>query len=197
MKTTRHYFVSDDLDDLELLETQLESQNITNPQIHVLSHDDMGVAQHTHLHAVQSLMKRDTIHSGEIGALVGAVGAILVLVLASTLGMTESPAGWIPFLFLAVIVFGFCTWEGGLIGIQSTNKRYKQFESALDEGKHIFIVELGENQEGVLSNLLQSHQDLEEWGTEKGPPSWIFVWRQWLFNLIDQYLYSHSHLRQK
>ena len=72
MNTLRHYFISDDLDDLDLLEDQLESRGVDNPQIHVLSNDDPGVANHVHLHAVQSLLKNDVIHSAEIGAVAGS-----------------------------------------------------------------------------------------------------------------------------
>ena len=51
MKTLRHYFISDDLDDLDLLEDQLEHNGIDSPRIHVLSNDTVGVANHVHLHA--------------------------------------------------------------------------------------------------------------------------------------------------
>ena len=33
----RHYFISDNLDDLEVFEEQLEAAGISTPQIHVLS----------------------------------------------------------------------------------------------------------------------------------------------------------------
>ena len=40
MQLLRHYFISDDLDDLELFEEQLESAGVSTPQIHVLSRDE-------------------------------------------------------------------------------------------------------------------------------------------------------------
>jgi len=107
MNTLRHYFISDDLDDLELLEEQLESSGVENPQIHVLSNDDLGVANHVHLHAVQALLKNDAIHSGEIGAAVGLIGATLTLCIAYLTGLTELAVGWVPFIFLAIVIFGF------------------------------------------------------------------------------------------
>ena len=42
----RHYYISDDLDDLKSIETELESNGITTPQIHVLSRDDAGLQAH-------------------------------------------------------------------------------------------------------------------------------------------------------
>ncbi len=56
--TLRHYFISDDLGDLDLLEDQLEHQGVEKIQIHVLSNDSEGVENHLHLNAVQSLLKK-------------------------------------------------------------------------------------------------------------------------------------------
>ena len=91
------------------------------PQIHVLSEDGVGVANHIHLHAVQSLFTRDVVHSAEVGALVGLVGVILVLGGAYLLDLPDEIIGWMPYIFLSIVIFGFCTWEGGLIGIQRPN----------------------------------------------------------------------------
>jgi len=40
MTVLRHYFISDDLDDLTLLEQQLEEGGVDASQTHVLSLDD-------------------------------------------------------------------------------------------------------------------------------------------------------------
>ena len=77
----RHYYISEDLNELEAVETELEESGLATAQIHVLSDDDAGLEQH-HLHEVESVLKRDVVHSTEIGALVGVVLAALVLVLA-------------------------------------------------------------------------------------------------------------------
>ena len=52
----RYYYLSTDLDDLEIVERDLEAAGITTPQIHVLSLDDQGVEQH-HLHNVEAVLK--------------------------------------------------------------------------------------------------------------------------------------------
>ena len=197
MKTLRHYFISDDLDDLEVLEEQLEARGVENPQIHVLSKDDPGVANHVHLHAVQSLLRNDAIHSGEVGAIVGLILAMTVLGVSYLLGLPEMSVGWVPYVFLSVVVFGFCTWEGGLIGIQKPNYHFKRFEAALDDGKHVFIVDLDPNQEPVLEQLLEAHPNLDEKGTEMGSSHWLFAWRHTLFEFIDRNLYSFSQARHK
>ena len=94
MKTLRHYFISDDLDDLEAFEERLESTGVTPIQFHVLTLDDNAVATHGHLHAVQSILRKDVIHSAEVGALLGIILALLILLAASLfplIGLLISP----------------------------------------------------------------------------------------------------------
>ena len=142
MKMLSHYFISDNLDDLEVFEEQLENAGVSNPQIHVLSRNDTDVARHHHLHDVKSFMKKDIVHSTTLGAVIGIFASALVLSVAYFSGWTETAAGWIPFIFLAVIMLGFCTWEGGLLGIQKPNHHFRRVEKALSDGKHIFFVDL-------------------------------------------------------
>jgi hypothetical protein len=65
----RHYFISDDLDDLDHIEDELERRGIFKPQIHVLSQDDAGVERHKHLHNIESVLKQDIIHGTITGAI--------------------------------------------------------------------------------------------------------------------------------
>ena len=173
MTVLRHYFISDDLDDFEALEEQLEEAGVDTPQIHVLSLDDQNVEGHIHLHEVNSFMKKDIVRSSLIGAAVGLLLSLSILAVSGWLGWTETKAGWIPFIFLAVIALGFCTWEGGLFGIQTPNKKFARFEEVLNAGKHVFFVDLSEDQEEVLARVLPRHPRLEAAGTDKGTPRWI------------------------
>ena len=173
MTVLRHYFIGDDLDDMERLEEELEERDVDYNQIHVLSLDDTGTENHHHLHDVTSFMKSAVIRSGEWGFGIGVVVAAAVLGVAYSMGWTNSPAGWIPFIFLSIIAIGFCTWEGGFIGFQKPNEKFVRFEKVLKQGKHVFFVDLLPEQEGTLDELIQRHPSLELAGTEKGTPHWI------------------------
>lgn len=175
MDMLRHYFISDSLDDLELFEEQLEASGISTPQIHVLSKKDEDVAHHQHLNYVQSFMKNDVIHSTAIGAMIGLILSSLILVVAYFSGWAESPVGWLPFIFLAVVLLGFSTWEGGLLGIQKPNFHFARFADALRNGRHVFFVDLESKQESVLSKILQSHPDVELAGTGSATPHWLLT----------------------
>ena len=175
MKMLRHYFISDNLDDLEVFEEHLENAGVSTSQIHVLSRHDADVEHHEHLHEVQSFMKQDVVHSAEIGAVIGAGAFVFILAVAYFAGWTETAVGWIPFMFLAIVLLGFCTWLGGLIGIEKPNHDFVRFEEALSDGKHIFFVDLEPAQEGVLERVLESHPQVEPAGTGSSAPHWLVV----------------------
>ncbi len=178
MNMLRHYFISDNLDDLEVFEEQLEAAGVATAQIHVLSRDDAEVGHHHHLHEVQSFMKNDIVHSTIRGAVVGLCAFVLVLSVAYFAGWTESAAGWTPVIFLGVVLLGFCTWEGGLLGIQKPNHNFVRFEQALRDGKHIFFMDLEPKQEAVLEKVLKSHPRVELAGTGTSAPHWIIALQQ-------------------
>jgi hypothetical protein len=120
----RHFFVTQDLDDLELVEQELQARGVDKPHMHVLSNDDSQVQLH-HLNDVEAVLRKDVVRATEIGAVIGVVAAVVVLLVAYLSGATNTAAGWLPFIFLSVVVLGFCTWEGGFIGIQTTHQDFK------------------------------------------------------------------------
>jgi len=130
----RHYYISDNLNDLETVEYELESSGINSEQIHVLSENVADVEQH-HLHEVNSLMEQDAVHSGEIGAVIGLPLAALVLGGAYWMGWTESAAGWMPFIFLSIVILGFCIWEGGFFRVPGAEHSLPQFQAAGNRGQ--------------------------------------------------------------
>lgn len=173
MRLRRHFFISTDLDDLESMERELEREGFVTPQIHVLTLDDSSADHHHSIHAVTSLMRTDVVRSALIGAAVGVVAAVLVLLVAYLAGWTQTQAGWTPFVFLAIVLLGFFPWEGGLRGIESPNAHFQRFEKALSAGKHVFFVDLEPGQEGILHRVVVRHPTVEPAGTGAGAPHWL------------------------
>jgi hypothetical protein len=167
----RHYFIGDDLDVIAMVEKELTAQGIAAEKIHTLSLDDAH-AERRQLNDVQSLMKRDVIHAGEIGALIGLVASVLAIVVAHASGVTER-IGWWPFVFLAIVLLGFFTWEGGLIGIQSPNSRFRRFEKALRAGEHVFFVDVEEAEEPALRRVIALYEQMRPAGTGSSSPRWL------------------------
>lgn len=178
----RHYYVSDTLDELELLEQELETSGIPVEQIHVLSEQDAELEKHR-VNPVPSVMKTDLFNLGWRGALVGLVLAVLVLVIAWWAGWTETRAGWAPFVFLALVLLGFATWESGFFGIQRRNQRFQSVEKNLQEGRHVLFVDVDPQQEALLATVIGRHAGLLEAGTGEALPHWLSAGQQRLNRL--------------
>lgn len=167
----RHYFISEDLEDLGAVEHELEDSGITKPQIHVLSINDAAVEQ-LQLNDVEAVLRKDVVHSMELGALIGVVAAGLVLLVSYLSGLPET-VGWVPFAFLAIVALGFCTWEGGMFGIQVPHREFRRFVDALRKGKHVLFVDVDPPQEGVLAGVAARHPALEPAGDGSSTPRWV------------------------
>jgi len=101
-----------------------------------------------------------------------------VLMLTHYLDWHKSGAGWMPFILLALILFWFCIWEGGLIGIHRPNHLFVKFKKALKEGLHIFYVDLYPSQEATLERILKLHPQVSLAGTGKAEPHWLILLQQ-------------------
>lgn len=171
-KMLRHYYICDSLAELEKLEIELEHAGISTPQIHVLSEDHQELERHNQLHEVMDLMKSDVVHRMKIGAMIGIPVCLSVLLYAYFSDLTET-VGWLPFLFLAFALLGFCTWEGGLLGIQLPNRRFRRFADDIKMGKHIFFVDVSAKQEAILANSIHKHPEVRSAGLGLSTPNWI------------------------
>jgi hypothetical protein len=172
----RFYFINSHLDELEAVETELEANGVATEQIHVLSLDEAEVGRHK-LHEVQEFLKKDVIHSGELGALIGLALAAIALV-ATYLSGLHNTIGWFPVAVLAVMLLAFCTWEGGLFGIQVPNTNFRRFMKALRHGKHILFVDVDTDQEPTLRDVLKRHPRVHAAGMGQSSPRWIIAWQQ-------------------
>jgi hypothetical protein len=167
----RHYFISDDLDDLAEIERGLDAAGITPPQVHVLSNDDAGLTL-KQLHQVEAVLRKDVVHGTERGAVVGIASAAAILLLFWISGLADSYT-WVPPIFLAIVVLGFCTWEGGLIGIQEPNVNFRRFQEELQAGKHILLVDVNDHQTKALRHIAVAHPGLEAAGVGEATPGWV------------------------
>jgi hypothetical protein len=167
----RFYFLGDDLDELENVSSELQAAGIAAEQIYVMTEKDSEVDRRRFNH-VWSVLKRDTVHSAIIGSVIGIVLAALLLAGAWASGIADSYT-WTPFVFLAIVVLGFCTWEGGLWGIQEPHHEFRRFQAELESGRHLLLVEASGDEATVLSTVCQSHPGLKRVGEGRAVPRFV------------------------
>ncbi|MBQ0760522.1 MAG: NAD/FAD-utilizing enzyme [Zhongshania sp.] len=167
----RYYFLTDNLDKLAAVEHDLAGNGISKPQIHVLSRDDSGVHKRK-LNDVEAVLRKDVVQAMERGALIGLAAAALVLAVGHYSGATAS-VGWMPFIFLSIVMLGFFTWEGGLFGIQEPHHDFKRFDQALASGRHLLLIDINDKDHGILNRVTAHYPELEFSGTGNGSPQWF------------------------
>ena len=113
---------------------------------------------------------------------VGVVAAALILLLTWTTGIADTIT-WVPPIFLAIIILGFCTWEGGLIGIQKPHSDFIRFQDTLRSGKHVLLVDVSADQEHILHQVTNEHPKLSPAGEGHSTPGW-FLGARGLFEQI-------------
>ena len=161
----RFYYTGDSLDELERVQRDLESCGIPRSQIYLLSNDDVGLDNHD-VNRVASFLKTDVIRLGEIGALLGLAIAAAILLVTHLSGIAAQ-VGWVPFVFLAIVSFGFTTWEAGFIGIQRPNTHFIRFQEALAQGRHVLFVETRVQDKKKLKMVFKSHPNVKRAGSER------------------------------
>ena len=191
----RHFYISDDLDDLEIVEHQLEDAGVITPQIHVLSEDDAGVKAHR-LNDVEAVLRKDVVHGTELGAVIGICAAALILAVAWSTGIADTIT-WVPPIFLSIIILGFCTWEGGFIGIQKPNYDFKRFQDTLRSGKHVLLVDVNQSQEHLLQQVISEHPKLTPAGEGHSAPGWFLGLRGLFENTIKDTAWRTTSVHSK
>ena len=149
------YFVSDNLDELEVVHDELVKEGLADSHIHVWSSQEMEVENHN-LRNVNPIKKTDMFPSMLKGAALGAVLGALVLSIPLFYATPES-LGLAPFVFASVALFGFCIWEAGLLGIHFANRR---FEQVLKDGRHLLILDYADKQAASVKNRLSAHPNI-------------------------------------
>jgi hypothetical protein len=159
----RFYYISDDLDDLEQIEHELEAGGIARPQIYLLSNDDVGLDNHD-VNRVASFLKTDVIHSVKSARY--WVWRLQAVILAGGPLFGHCGAGGLgPFIFLAIIGFGFATWEAGFIGMQAPTFISPDLKKRWSKAGTCCLLRRSGRSE-KLKKVIKQHPKLERAGTE-------------------------------
>ncbi len=158
----RLYYLVSDIDKLESLSDRLHAEGISDWRFHVLARDERGLVKH-HLHSANFFQKRDVVHSGERGALIGAgVGLYLCAFIA--------PYAIASTTILAAVLIGttlLCGWIGSLIGGFHENYKITRFHDELEKGKYLVLVDAKREEEKRVRGLVrQIYPDVDLAGVD-------------------------------
>ena len=133
------YYLTSTLDSTSKITDDLHQAGIDDWFIHVLSHDEAGLKKEK-IHSSNYLEQLDLLRYGIIGAIAGFLAG---LVAAGLVNATELFGPDIPNVaYYAIVIFFtlFGSWEGGLTGIATENKKISLFHEDIEAGSYLIII---------------------------------------------------------
>jgi len=164
----RLYFLVDDIDCVRKVVDGLLLARIEERHIHVIAKEGVALEK---LPEASLLQKSDFVPAVERGIAVGGATGILAGLVAMAL-----PGGLVlgggAVLATALLGVGVGAWLSGMIGMDAPNSRLKQFESAIEKGEFLLLVDVAKARVHEIEALIKDHYPKAEVeGTEPTIPA--------------------------
>jgi hypothetical protein len=150
------YYVAPTLPSAQQISEDLRAAGVNDFYLHVVAKDELGLKQQ-HIHSANYLETLDLIRAGAIGA---AIGFVAGLVGIGLLKYFEPFGPDVPtFVYIALVAAAtlFGAWEGGLLGIDSENKKLRKFHSEIEAGNYLLLVYVRKRQEATVRALMREN----------------------------------------
>jgi hypothetical protein len=155
------YYLAPTLDSTHGISDDLHAVGIRDFFVHVISRDEAGLKKQQ-IHSSNYLETLDVVRDGVIG---GVVGFIVGFIGVALLRYFDPFGVEVPsFVYYAIIGVAtlFGTWEGGLIGIGTENRKLAKFHDDIQAGKFLILIyALKEQEEAVRRMMRERHPESE------------------------------------
>ncbi|PJE78713.1 hypothetical protein CI610_02348 [invertebrate metagenome] len=159
----QHHYLLPDLEAAERLSLAIESSGVDHQHIHVIHRDRTSLEQR-HLNGLSVIEESDVLHCGERGLLVGVLLAIAVG-FSLYEWLEGHPVVAVVVFFAVVVIVGFATWVGGMIGASSDNYRLAPYHDDILQGKAVVMVDLlPEEASSVIEMVAQDFNEAKYCG---------------------------------
>jgi len=161
------YYLAPNLVSTHQISDDLHQVGVDDWLLHIISRDEAGLKRDK-LHSSNWLETTDLLRDGFIGANFGFIfGAIL-----AGLMMFIEPFGpnvpVVAFLFLVIVSTLFGSWLGGLVGIDSENRKLRRFRAEIKAGQYLLLIYARKGQgEKVEKMMLERHPESRHVATDR------------------------------
>jgi hypothetical protein len=143
-----------DVASARLIRDELLLARIEDSHLHVLAKDGIPL---NGLHEASILQKTDFVHGAETGlAIGGGIG-----ILAGVTALFFPPAGvdlqLVTILATALIGAAFGAWVSSMVASSVPNSRLRTFESAIEAGRILMMVDVPSSRVDEIRKLVASH----------------------------------------
>jgi hypothetical protein len=157
------YFLSPSLSTTHEVADDLHAVGIKDFNLHVISKDESGLKREN-LHSSNYLETLDVLRDGFIGAALGFVAGMVgigLLMYFRPLGANVNVPTFVYVILVAAATL-FGAWEGGLLGVDSENRKLRKFHDDIAAGKYLILVYVRKGQEAAVRSLMREKHPAAE-----------------------------------
>jgi len=163
----RLYFLLPDLDVTHKVVDELLLARVEERHIHIIAAEGVELGD---LPEASLLQKSDFIPAMERGVALGGATGVLAGLAALALPGIVIAGGAI--LGVSLLGAGMGAWLGGMIGMDVENTRVKAFQSAIEKGEILVLVDVPRDRVSDIEQLVRKHHpDADFEGTEPTIPA--------------------------
>ena len=151
----RLFYVTNNLDDAELISDEVHQQGIDDHHFYVLSRDQKGIKTH-HLHGSPRLDKTKILSAGQRASLFSSV--IVALTVFGLLLFTDIFAKFILISAVSIVLLGLVA----LIILKITSGSFDSyfmtlFNERLDSGEVVIVIDVAKEQSTQIEKIMDAH----------------------------------------
>lgn len=166
----RIYWLLPDLDSARRTMDDLLLARIGEQHMHFVAREDVDLAG---LHPANILQTSDVVRSAQLGLVVGGVGGAVLGVLAAIFfPIVGDQPQWGMVAVIAMLGGAFGAWSSSLIGVSTPSHRLKRFESAIEQGQVLLMVDVPRSRVDEIESRLQAlHPEAHLEGVDPNIPA--------------------------
>lgn len=154
----RLYYLTDSIDCVEQIASEVHRWGISDWNFHVLSKDRTGLSKHQN-HADSSIHQKSIVPTSERGLLIGVAAGIAAALGASLLIPLLESVGRIPFAMLVFACALLGAWSIALFGRHEEQQKLRKFQHDIESGKHLIMVDVKKDQIELVRKIMGQHPE--------------------------------------
>jgi hypothetical protein len=152
----RLYFLLPDINSAKAIVDELLLARIEERHIHIAATDHHALIE-AHLPEANLLQESDFVPAVERGLAIGGATGILAGVAAIAIPGVGLVLGGGAILGIGLAGAGVGAWLSGMIGISVPSSRLTEFESAIEAGELLMMVDVPKAKVDQITDLVRSH----------------------------------------
>ncbi len=161
------YYLAPNLVSTHQISDDLHSVGVDDWFLHIISKDEEGLKRDK-LHSSNWLETTDLIRDGFIGANFGFIGGAILAFLLIHFQPFGPNVPTVAAIFLVIVATLFGAWLGGLVGIDSENRKLRRFHDEIEAGKYLILIYARKGQgEKVKAMMNERHPEARHVATDR------------------------------